>query len=266
MSSALTPKEELLKKLHALGVEPKRGLGQNFLISGHVISRIFDDVDRLKPTFVVEVGPGLGALTESLIRRKGRRLLIEMDNKYAKYWRDQGEEVIEDDALQVDWVKMPLPEPTLLLSNLPYQISSRLVIDRSPGPRQITDMILMFQKEVAERLVAGPSTADYGFLSVVAQSFWSMRVVVDASPECFYPIPNVSSRVMGFSRRKDVVLSESYIKFVKEAFQFRRKLLIKNLKPREAKLRPALQELGFSDKTRAEELSAQDFQRLFAKM
>ena len=266
MSGPLTPKEELLKKMAELGVEPKRALGQNFLISGHVISRIFDDLDRLKPSFVIEIGPGLGALTESLIRRAPARRLIEMDRKYSEYWRNRGEDLVEGDALQIDWDKLSLPEPTLLLSNLPYQISSRLVIERSTGPRAVKDMILMFQKEVADRLVAEARGADYGFLSVIAQTFWSLRVVVDASPECFYPIPNVSSRVMGFARRENVTLGSDYVSFVKSAFQFRRKFLLKNLKAQESLLRRALPELGFSEKVRAEELSPTDFQRLFAKL
>lgn len=262
----LTPKEELLRKMQELGVEPKRALGQNFLISGHVISRIFDDVQRERADLIIEIGPGLGALTESLIAMNGRRRLIELDRKYAKYWRERGEDIIEEDALRLNWYKLNLTAKTLLLSNLPYQISSRLVIDRSVGPSEIADMVLMFQKEVAERLVARPSTADYGFLSVVAQSFWSMRVVVDASAECFYPIPKVDSRVMGFKRKAVEGLDDKYVAFVKSAFQFRRKLLVKNLKTKEKQLRPLLAEMGLSENARAEELSVQQFQDIYRRL
>jgi 16S rRNA (adenine1518-N6/adenine1519-N6)-dimethyltransferase len=262
----LTPKEELLAKLQNLGVEPKKALGQNFLISGHVITRILDKLDQLRPEFVVEVGPGLGALTDLLLQRPVRRLLIELDRTYAKHWREKGEHVIEEDALQLNWHELEMPEKTLLLSNLPYNIASRMVIDRALGPQKISTMILMMQKEVAERLMAKPSTPDYGFLTVVAQTFWQMRTVVDASPECFFPIPKVSSRVLSFERIADAQFDEKFIAFVKSAFQFRRKQLSKNLKSKEKALKLLLVEMGYSEVARAEELRPADFQQLFLKL
>lgn len=260
----MTLKEEMLFKMQTLGIHPKRSMGQNFLIGEHVVEKIFDCVDRRAPSYIVEIGPGLGALTERLIERGLPHQLIELDTLFAEYWRKRGENVIEVDALKFDWSTLKLPVGTLLLSNLPYQISSRLVIELSSFRHNIDLMVLMFQKEVAERLVAPIRTKDYGFLSVVAQSFWSMDRLVDASPSDFYPSPNVSSRVMSF-KQKEVVpeLNQEYIQFVKTAFQFRRKYMLKAFGDQAEALRPILINLGYKDQARAEELAVLDFQKLF---
>jgi 16S rRNA (adenine1518-N6/adenine1519-N6)-dimethyltransferase len=257
-------KEELLFKMQGLGIEPKRSLGQNFLISDHIVSEVIEHVERRAPSFIIEVGPGLGALTERVIERSWPRRIIELDRKFAEYWRRRGEEVLEADALQVKWPELGLPAGTLLLSNLPYQIGSRLVIEVSPGPPELETMVLMFQREVAERLMAEPRTKDYGFLTVVAQSFWSLNRVVDAGPDDFFPAPNVNSRVVSFKRRQvDARLGADFIAFIKAAFQFRRKFMLKSFKSEESSYKEILQKLGIGEKVRAEELQPTDFQKIF---
>lgn len=256
-------KENLLEKMRLLGIEPKRSLGQNFLIGEHVVAEIINQVEQRSPLLVVEVGPGLGSLTEPLIERNIPRKLIELDRKFAEYWRARGETVIEADALRVDWQSLGLPEGTLLLSNLPYQIGSRLVIEMSIGPRQVDAMILMFQREVAERLVAETSTKDYGFLSVIAQTFWHMGRVVDASSGDFFPAPNVDSRVLSLKRRKlETNFGVEYVEFVKKAFQFRRKFMIKSFSEKKDLVLEALKGCGYTASVRAEEISPADFQKI----
>jgi 16S rRNA (adenine1518-N6/adenine1519-N6)-dimethyltransferase len=257
-------KEEMVVKMQLLGIEAKRSLGQNFLISEHVVSEIIEHVERRAPPFVVEVGPGLGALTERLIERKWPRTIIELDRKFAEYWRQRGETVVEGDALQIDWKDLGLPNETLLLSNLPYQIGSRLVIDLSTNAPAIETMVLMFQREVAERLMAETRSKEYGFLSVVAQTFWSLNRIVDASGSDFYPPPNVLSRVVAFKRRKtEARLGADFVAFVKTAFQFRRKFMLKAFAADSAALKAVFQKLNVSEKVRAEELTAEDFQKIY---
>jgi 16S rRNA (adenine1518-N6/adenine1519-N6)-dimethyltransferase len=178
--------------------------------------------------------------------------------------------VVEGDALRVDWSAFALEAPALLVSNLPYQISTHLMIERCFGPLAIKYMVLMFQKEVAERLTASPRSKDYGQLSVMAQLHFRMRRVAEASPRDFFPPPKVASRVLAFERVDGVEaeLGTAFFKFVKAAFAFRRKFLLKNLKgvvdkSGWARLHSGLEALGFSDKVRAEELSPADFARLF---
>ena len=153
MSLRFINKDELTARMQSLGIEPKRSLGQNFLISERVVAKIIETVERLgkaRPA-LIEVGPGLGSLTESLLTLEKPLTLLELDKSLARFWRERGGDVMEGDALKLDWRTLNLPQGTLFVSNLPYQISSSLVVERSVEPAGIEVMILMFQKEVAQR-------------------------------------------------------------------------------------------------------------------
>ncbi len=256
---------ELKEKLASMGIEPKKSLGQNFLVNKASCESILKAARKLSPQKIVEVGPGLGALTDFLDPKEC--LLIELDKKFAEYWREKNFEVIEDDALAVDWEALNLPENTVLMSNLPYQISSRLVIDRGLGPVQITGMVLMFQKEVAQRLLARPDTDNYGLLTVVASAYWKMEKLFEISSKDFFPPPQVASQVVVF-RRNPVNLPMAFVEFVKMAFAQRRKFLVKNLSARysQADVKQGLLQLGLDEKVRAEVLTPQQFQELFQKL
>jgi 16S rRNA (adenine1518-N6/adenine1519-N6)-dimethyltransferase len=222
---------EIIEKLKAMGAEPKRSLGQNFLVSSHVIDKIVTAVQAGDPVALVEVGPGLGALTEGLSQLNKPLLLLELDRRFAGHWRSRGFKVIEGDALALDWGTLGLVPGTTLVSNLPYQISSSLVIERSIAPYGVSRMILMFQKEVAQRLMARARTKDYGLLSVIAQTFWDIRLLLEAGPSDFYPPPNVASRVLVFSEARPEGMKDpgEFLRFCKAAFAQRRKLMVKNL-------------------------------------
>jgi 16S rRNA (adenine1518-N6/adenine1519-N6)-dimethyltransferase len=268
-------RDQLLEKIRQMGVGPKRSLGQNFLISDHVIDRILENAfDVGESSFwskserareILEIGPGLGALTEGLIEGTTERGLsfkvIELDRKFADYWRGREIPVIEADALQLDWRELKLTPGTRLISNLPYQISASLVIDRSVWPSGIASMILMFQKEVAKRIAAKEKSEDYGLLSVIAQLAWNIETVCEAGPQDFFPPPRVASRVLRFSRKPEAPNDQefaSFLKFAKRAYSHRRKLLASNLsgsKESRASLELILNSMGFSKTVRAEELS-----------
>lgn len=271
----MTLKEQMQQRLAELGRDPKRSLGQNFLIGDHVVVAMIQEVDRLKPELIIEIGPGLGALTDRLRERQYRTILIELDKAIATYWAQKGENVIVADALQLDWqhemmekVKSVTPhfEKVFLLSNLPYQISSRLVIDLSTSAPWLPRMELMFQREVADRLRAAPRTEDYSFLSVVAQTHWAMERVVDASEEDFFPRPNVTSRVMSFLRRPESKNWDAdFTAFVKQAFSQRRKFLTKAFSDKK-RVTEALVNIGFNERTRAEEMGPSDLQSLYREV
>jgi len=255
---------DLKARMHEMEVLAKKSLGQNFLVSETVISRIIECVNEAKPPYLVEVGPGLGSLTEHLTAYKP--LLIELDAVFSEFWRKRGFEVVEGDALRIDWNQLPLLENSWLVSNLPYQISSSLVVDRSVGPLKLTGMILMFQKEVAQRLMARPRTPEYGFLSIIAQNFWDMKRVVDAAPKDFHPPPRIASRVLRFKRKPNVPLDAGFIGFTKAAFAQRRKFLLKNLRAVGHKdWEPVFAELSINVKARAEELSPEQFAELYRR-
>jgi 16S rRNA (adenine1518-N6/adenine1519-N6)-dimethyltransferase len=257
-------KQMILERMYELNIQPKKSLGQNFLINEYVVSEIFKCVKELAPEFIIEVGPGLGVLTENLIEKKWPRQLIEMDSVIFQYWKQRGEPVIEADALKWEWQNWQGPTNSLLLSNLPYQIGARLVIELSSGPNSIQNMVLMLQKEVTDRLLAKPKTKDYSFLSVVVQTFWEVFKIVEASSHDFYPSPKVDSRVVRLKRKSvDSRLSKDYIQFVKSSFQFRRKFMWKSFAKDKELILQALEKQGYSSKVRAEEIRVEDFQIIY---
>jgi 16S rRNA (adenine1518-N6/adenine1519-N6)-dimethyltransferase len=257
--------------LEALGIMAKRSLGQNFLVSDTVINKIIEQVKEFAPEAMIEVGPGPGALTDYLLEMKLPLQLIELDSTIAEYWRGKGLPVIEEDALRMDWKQFYNDKKLVFVSNLPYQISSSIVIERSLENVGVQHMVLMFQKEVAQRIRAPASSEHYGFLSVIAQTFWKIHTVTDAGPRDFDPPPRVVSRVLGFTRiESEVKNRKAFLTFVKAGYAQRRKLLKKNLsgllnqkKLTEEQLISWLEELGFKATARAEELSPAQMVRLY---
>jgi 16S rRNA (adenine1518-N6/adenine1519-N6)-dimethyltransferase len=296
VTAPLTRKESLILRLQELNSGPKRALGQNFLVSDMVIDRILFAVRSEGFSEIVELGPGLGALTEDLIKitidKKMRLTLLELDRDFCQDWRERGNRektssglemrLFEGDALKMEWSDFQLNENALFVSNLPYQISSSLVIERSLSPAGIRRMILMFQKEVAQRISARAKTPEYGLLTVIAQAFWETSLVCEAGPRDFHPQPNVASRVLMFKWRNKTPLLEAiqagqgasaqgFLKFAKAAFAHRRKLLSRNLLSDyfggNGIALPAIEEVfdsqGLLKTARAEELDPVAFVRLY---
>jgi 16S rRNA (adenine1518-N6/adenine1519-N6)-dimethyltransferase len=257
--------ERLKITLAELGIEPKKSLGQNFLISDSVIAKIIQAAQQTKPGFLLEIGPGPGALTYHLQKLSSNYQLIELDSEISKYWRDRGMKLIEADALQIDWTPfLKETRPLTLVSNLPYQISSSIVIDRSLDADPFDHMVLMFQKEVAQRIRARQKDELYGMLSVVTQSFWKIETVSEAGPGDFFPPPKVASRVLSFERKDSPVADKKkYFHFVKAAFLHPRKLMASNLQERmsisKEKATEILKSMNLPEKARAGELSVQQF-------
>lgn len=257
----------LKSKLSEFPFDFKKSLGQNFLISDHIIEKIFQQAGTLKYKSLLEIGPGLGSLTDGLKQMTGDLTLLELDRRLVEYWRGQGLEVIETDALKWDWTRLEGKSDVLLVSNLPYQISSSIVIDRCEGPETLRWMILMFQKEVAQRLIAPASSPHYGLLSVMAQLHFKMKKVVDAAPRDFQPAPKVASRVLFFERKPKLpVETAKVLKLLKQGFAQRRKKLVNNLKSLLASVgedtdivEQWLLTQGLSVNARAEELSPEQW-------
>ncbi len=262
----MTASERLEKRMTEMRVFAKKSLGQNFLVSDFVIDKIIAAVDDESPEKILEVGPGCGALTDILLEKYKDIILIELDRDLAEFWRQQGQSVIEGDALRIDW---EFATGRVLVSNLPYQISSSLVIDRSLDTKPLLAMILMFQKEVAQRIRAVKQTEHYGMLSVFAQEFWNIETVCDAGSREFKPAPKVSSRVLKFKPRTSNILNrQEYLGFVKACFQQRRRVLSTNLSALPAqydqeKFPSWLEQNKKTSKVRAEELSPAELNSLY---
>lgn len=268
----MTALVRLQKRLADLKIYSKKSLGQNFLISDLVINKILVAVEVEKPTRVIEIGPGCGALTDLLISKYRDLTLIELDRNLAEFWRDyilshsHSIKLIEADALQMVW---NFSAEYMLVSNLPYQISSSLVIDRSLDQIQLKSMVLMFQKEVAQRIRALPQTEHYGMLSVFAQEFWTMSTVCDAGSRDFRPAPKVSSRVLKFiSKKSNIADKKQYLMFVKTCFRQRRRVLSNNISSLDSNFDQSKLNLWLVDnkknaKIRVEELSPPEINSLY---
>ena len=271
MSDYSLSTKKIKEQMAALDFRPKKLFGQNFLVNQASITKIIEVASKLDSELIVEIGPGLGALTEPL-SKLGRPLkLIEVDNQLAELWKGKGFDVVLGDALQIDWEKLTQLKSTTLVSNLPYQISSSIVIERSEYPAGTKNMVLMFQKEVAERILSAPRCKPYGLLSVVAQCFWTVELVINLHPQSFFPPPKIASSVLKFEINKDCNLDRSlFIKFIKGCFRNRRKYLTSNIKNycltgqvNEKNIHEALDRLNLNHKARAEELTVSNYVDLF---
>lgn len=254
--------------MEQMGRGSKRSLGQNFLVNTGKIEAIIDYVDQSGCTEVLEIGPGLGALTLRLIHKYPQMKLIELDNQFVDYWKQHTQNVVHVDALQLDWSTLGLSR-AILVSNLPYQIAARIVVDRCINNQGVDKMVLMFQKEVGQRLLAKPSTEHYGLLSVMAQTYWDMETLEELGPNDFFPPPKVASRVVTFEKKPqvNVVDHKKYLEFVKLSFSHRRKLLRSNIARlcSEDVFKHAMLEFKLNEKVRPEELSWVQYCELFKR-
>lgn len=249
-------KKDLDELLRLAKISPQKKLGQNFLLNPAIIQKVIsasqpEDFDQ-----VIEIGPGLGALTEDLLKTSKKLHLVELDRGLVEYWRGRNLEIEihHEDALQLDWSKFEGGK-TLLISNLPYSIAGSLVLELSTLSI-LSRMVLMFQKEVAQRIQAQPKTKDYGILSIVGQNFWNIEKVLDAGPQDFFPVPNVGSRVLRFDSKNIKADKPKFLQYAKAAFSQRRKKLKSNLISlySNEKINEVFGSLKIDENTRAEDL------------
>ena len=209
----------------------RKRFGQHFLTDGGIIDAIVRAVAPLPGEPMVEIGPGLAALTQPLVERLGHLHVIELDRDLAVRLRQHPQlQVIESDVLKVDFsaLAQTLNVPKLrVVGNLPYNISSPILFHLIQHVDAIADQHFMLQKEVIDRMVAEPSTSDYGRLSVVLQWRYAMENVLFVPPESFDPPPRVDSAVVRMVPRQDVDALDlpMFENLVQVAFSQRRKLL-----------------------------------------
>lgn len=210
---------------------PRKRFGQHFLSDGGIIEAIVDAIDPQPGQAMVEIGPGLAALTQPLVERLGALTVIELDRDLAQRLRSHDQlQVIESDVLKVDFAQLAQTQavPKLrVVGNLPYNISTPILFHLLQYVDVIEDQHFMLQKEVIDRMVAKPSTAAYGRLSVMLQWRYAMENVLFVPPESFDPPPRVDSAVVRMVPRPDAVaLNEQALSaLVQVAFSQRRKLL-----------------------------------------
>src|SRR5579859_3075136 len=268
----------------------KPKLGQNFLASPGAAEKIVDALGDISQALVVEIGPGKGALTSVLARRAGRLIAIEVDRMLATelrytYSRQPQVEIIEADVLKLEFRTVlnrtigplndlrPLkPSRARVVGNLPYYITSDILLRLSEFHDQFDVIVIMVQREVADRIAAKPGSRDYGLLSATAQLYAKVEKLFTLPPEAFIPPPKVHSTVLRLTiapRFAELNIKPvEFIGFLKTAFAMKRKTLLNNLKKdySEEMIRSTLKETGVRSDVRAEALplerSAEIFRRL----
>ena len=209
---------------------PRKRFGQHFLVDEALISAIVREIAPRPAEPMVEIGPGLGALTQPLLERCGALTVIELDRDLAARWRQrQGVTVVESDVLKVDIGALAdvAGQPLRLVGNLPYNISTPILFHLLPVAGRVRDQHFMLQKEVVDRMAAAPGGKDYGRLSVMLQWRYRIESVLEVPPEAFDPPPRVDSAVVRMLplSQPPAVDEELLSALVTVAFSQRRKLL-----------------------------------------
>jgi 16S rRNA (adenine1518-N6/adenine1519-N6)-dimethyltransferase len=270
-----------------LDATKKAKLGQNFLTDRAAAVRIVDALGDISRALVVEIGPGKGALTAGLAERAGRLIAIELDHLLAaelryRFTRFPNVEILEGDVLRIDFrtvlnrtigplndLRPERPARAHVLGNLPYYITSDILLRLFEFHDQFDVIVIMVQQEVAERIAAAPGSRDYGLLSATAQLYTRVETLFTLPPGAFAPPPKVHSTVLRLTvapRFTELgVEPKAFIQFLKTAFAMKRKTLMNNLKKSypDGQIRAALKDNGIRVDVRAEALELEKSAAVF---
>jgi 16S rRNA (adenine1518-N6/adenine1519-N6)-dimethyltransferase len=229
----IIPQRRLIKDFSIL---PRKNMGQNFIVQEEILNRIVECGGFTNEDVVVEIGAGLGGLTCRLAEQVKKVFAIEKDGKLAtllrtKIIRKSNVTIIHQDALRFDYQRVAneAGQALKVVGNLPFYIASLLTIELLKKGDHISRMVLMYQKEVAERITAQPGNKNYGFLTLMANLYADSMLVLSVGKEAFYPRPKVESKVIKFNLlpfpRESLEDEKFFIVFVKTLFSQRRKIL-----------------------------------------
>jgi len=263
----MTVRPSLKEVMARYNLLPKKSLGQNFLLDENITQKVAKAAGKLNGHRIIEIGPGPGGLTRSILDLGADEIIaIEMDKNCILALEslcDPRLTVLHQDALKTDFVSLfQTDKPVKIVANLPYNIGTELLFKWLPAINKIESLTLMFQKEVVDRIIAAPSTKDYGRLSVMVQWLAAAKKSFDLAPHLFTPPPKVTSSVVHIIP-KDQILSVNFNvmeKLVKQAFSQRRKMLKSTLK--EFINSDTFAQADIDPTRRAETLSIQEFVRL----
>lgn len=251
-------------------VKPKKHLGQHFLTDLGIAEKIAKSVTgHLGIRKVLEIGPGMGVLTDFLLLQDWDLYLVDIDSESVRYlhqkYPDLGDKIIEADFLKGDFATL-MQEPYAIVGNFPYNISSQIFFKVLEQRHQVTEVVCMLQKEVAQRIASPKGNKDYGILSVLLQAFYDIEYLFSVPPEVFNPPPRVNSGVIRLKRNEINKLDcdeKLFFRVVKQGFSTRRKTLRNCLKS--MGLTESLNQDPIMDK-RAEQLDVQEFVGLTKKL
>lgn len=250
----------------------KKNFGQNFLIDQHVINKIVEGASITEDDLIIEIGPGIGSLTEELLERAKLVVCIEIDKTLIPILEENFKDydnlvIINEDVLKVDIAKVIEEngfKSAKLVANLPYYITTPIIMDTLEKGYPITEIVVMIQKEVAYRMNAKPSTKEYGALSIVVEYFADTYLVANVPPNCFMPRPNVDSAVIRLTTLEETRVNpknkDMFFKLVKAGFSMRRKTLVNcifnmpQVTMTKTEIENMLESIGINPKIRGEAL------------
>lgn len=272
---------EIIKK-H--GLKLTKALGQNFLTDFSVVQRIVDASDMDKDTLAIEIGPGVGSMTRELAERSAGVAAIEIDKRLIPALNDNLSDysnvsIINEDIMKADidaiikkYKELYNAKSVKVVANLPYYITTPIIMRFLEEVKGVDKMVFMVQKEVAERMVSGPGTKDYGALSVAVQFYSNPKIVFDVPPHCFIPQPEVHSTIIGLDILSEppveVADKNFYFKIVKASFGQRRKTLVNALSnsgffnKNKEQIKQIIAEMGLNENIRGEVLTVAQFAQL----
>ena len=259
----------------------QKKFGQNFLIDPHVLDKIIRSADITEEDCVIEIGPGIGCVTQALLENAGKVISIEIDDQLIPILTEQfGNEpnfkLIHKDVLKVDLKKLIEEESpgkkVKVVANLPYYITTPIIMTLLENELPIESITVMVQKEVADRLASKPGTKQYGAITVSVNYFCDSYLVANVPRNCFMPRPNVDSAVIQLRLHDEPPVkaknTKQLFKIIKAAFMLRRKTLLNTLAAHgelgieKEKLKQLLEDSGVGAQTRGETLSIEEFARL----
>ncbi|MBU5463316.1 16S rRNA (adenine(1518)-N(6)/adenine(1519)-N(6))-dimethyltransferase RsmA [Anaerotignum sp. MSJ-24] len=260
------------------GFNFKKGFGQNFLIDTNVLDNIADAAGITSEDTVLEIGPGFGSLTQTVAERAKKVISLEIDTKLIPILNEtladyNNIEIINKDVLKCDIDELSREKndgkPFKVVANLPYYITTPIIMDMLEKHSAVTSMTVMVQKEVAERMQAGPKSSDYGALSVAVQFYADTNIDMIVQPSCFMPRPKVASAVITLKLRDkpsvDVKDKKLFFHIVKCAFGQRRKTLLNtlcnqgNFNMTKEEIGEVIRSAGLDERIRGEAMSLQEF-------
>lgn len=267
--------------LEKYGFSFKKSLGQNFLVDLNILEKIVNSAELTSKSGVIEIGPGIGALTEQLLRKCGKVVAFEIDKRLIPILEETlapypNKKIINEDILKANVKEVVEKEfqdykDIMVVANLPYYVTTPIIMKLLEEKIPIRGMVVMLQKEVAERMSAQPSTKDYGSLSIAVQYYTEAEIVMVVPKTVFVPQPNVDSAVVRLTVRKTppvhVEDEQFFFQVIKASFAQRRKTLLNNLtsqlgKEKKEQILLALQNAEINPSTRGEALSIEQFARL----
>lgn len=264
--------QELVKKYN---FKFSKSLGQNFLVDDSVLDDIVNGAEVNNEDFIIEIGPGVGTLTAQLLMKAKKVTSIELDNDLIPILEQElGEHknfsLIHKDALKVDFNELIGDEKSVkLVANLPYYVTTPIIVKLLKGGYNFKSLTIMIQKEVAERMAAEPGNKDYGALSLLVQYYCDTEIVRKVPPACFIPRPKVDSIVIRLEKldkpRVEVQNEKLFFDIIRNSFNMRRKTLwngVKNIGLSKEKLEEAFDEANIDIKRRGETLSIEEFAAL----